>query len=119
MSDKVNAKIMAVLAKTVFQVPADQVYMVSGEGRSNIVNHKSTVTYAANGVGTNGKSALDNCIAATKSGWFSSSDIKKQIKKATDTWMPGDSVKVESAKCSEFKMSPGIKKAANGRKMAM
>lgn len=117
MSDKASSKIMAVLAKYVFQVPAGQVFQVSGEGRSNLVNHKSTVTYAATGPTANGKTPYDNCVAASKSGWISSSTVKKEIKKATDTWMPGDSVKVDAAKCSEFKVAPGLAKAMNGRKM--
>jgi hypothetical protein len=78
------------------------------------VNHKSTVTYAATGPTSNGKTPYDNCVAASKSGWFSSSAVKKEIKKATDTWMPGDSVKVESATCAQFKSSPNTRV---GRKM--
>jgi hypothetical protein len=72
------------------------------------------VTYAATGPTLNGKTPYDNCVAASKSGWISSSQVKKEIKKATDTWMPGDSVKVEKAVCQQFKSAPN---ARVGRKM--
>ena len=114
MSDSVSSKIMAALAKTVFQVPANQVFQVSGVGRSNLVNHKSTVTYAATGPTLNGKTPYENCLAAAKGGWFSSSTVKKALKAATDSWMPGDSVKVESATCAQFKSAANNR---SGRKM--
>jgi hypothetical protein len=38
--------------------------------------------------------------ANTKSGLFSSSNAAKEIKKATDTWAVGDSVKLQSATCA-------------------
>jgi hypothetical protein len=100
-------------------VPENQVFLVSGQGQSNLINHKSTYTFAATGATTNGNTILANCQAAAKNGWFSSSDLAKQIKKATDTWMPGDSIKVKKATCAAFKVSPNVARPAakTGRKL--
>ena len=38
-----------------------------------------------------------------RDGWFSSSNAKKCIKKYTDTWAIGDSVKLQAANCAEVK----------------
>ncbi|KIY91958.1 hypothetical protein MNEG_16005 [Monoraphidium neglectum] len=46
---------------------------------------------------------LKACTANTKDGWFSSSNGKKCIKKYTDTWAIGDSVKLEKANCVSVK----------------
>ena len=61
MSKDTSAKIMKALAEHAFMVPAGAVYQVGGIGQSNIVNHKSTVIYAAKGPASNGKSVLANC----------------------------------------------------------
>jgi len=100
MDKSVNAKIIGALATSVFQVPASQVAMVGGLGQSSLFNHRSTVSYTAVGPTTNGKSPYANCQAAIKSSLFSSSTAYKAIKKVTDSWMPGDKVKVERAVCS-------------------
>jgi hypothetical protein len=100
MSDNTRSEIEKALAKYVFMVPAGNVKQSSGIGQSTITNHQSVVTYLATGPTTNGKSLVANCEANTKNGFFSSSEAKKAIKKATDSWLPGDSVKVQSAKCS-------------------
>jgi hypothetical protein len=47
--------------------------------------------------------------ANTKGGWLSGSTAAKEIKKATDTWAPGDSVKVQSATCAP---AAGVVKSA-------
>ena len=57
--------------------------------------------------------------ANTKASLFSSSNAAKEIKKATDTWSIGDSVKLQSATCAP---AAGVVKAApvapkTGRKM--
>lgn len=118
MKEGTADKILSVLAKNVFNVPVSQVFQVSGEGRSNLVNHKSTVTYAAQGPTLNGKSVYDNCVANTKKGWFSSSTVAKEIKKVTDTWWPGDSVSVKKTTCAEFKLTGMTNKSSkSGRKL--
>lgn len=61
MSKDTSAKIMKALAEHAFLVPAGKVVQVGGVGQSNIVNHKSTVIYAATGPASNGKSVLANC----------------------------------------------------------
>jgi len=99
MDKSVNDKIIKALAESVFMVPVSQVALVGGVGQSSLINHKSVAVYQAVGPTSNGKSLLKNCEAATKSGIFSSSAAYKAVKKATDTWMPGDKVKIESATC--------------------
>lgn len=112
MDKSTNAKIMAALAKDIFMVPPGQVAMAGGLGQSSLINHKSTVTYIATGPTTNGKSVLANCQSAAASKWLGlrSSPLEKSLKKATDTWMPGDSVTVKRASCSAPRA---------GRKLAM
>lgn len=100
MDQKTSQKILGALADSVFKVPAKQVSMAGGMGQSSLLNHKSTVTYLAVGSSLNGKSLLENCNAAVKGGWFSKAVLEKAVKKATDTWAPGDSVTVKSASCS-------------------
>jgi hypothetical protein len=51
---------------------------------------QSTVVYAAVGATTNGKNVLQNCQNNIKSGWFRGSVLERSLKKATDTWLPGD-----------------------------
>ena len=51
---------------------------------------QSTVVYVAQGPTLNGKSTLANCQAAAKTGWVTNSALNKALKKATDTWIPGD-----------------------------
>jgi hypothetical protein len=51
---------------------------------------QSTVVFAAVGATTNGKDVLANCQANIKSGWFRGSVLERSLKKATDTWLPGD-----------------------------
>jgi hypothetical protein len=81
-------------------------------GQSGLLNHQSVATFTATGPTTNGKSVYTNCAESVKSGWFTKAAANKEINKATDTWMPGDSVKVEKATCS----APG-QKQVSGRKM--
>jgi hypothetical protein len=65
------------------------------------------------------------CVQAnTKSGLFSSSNAAKEIKKATDTWAVGDSVKLQSAACAAAAgavkpstPAAAAPKATTGRKM--
>jgi len=103
MSPDANKKITAALAKHVFKVAPGNVQKSTGMGQSSLLNHQSVVSYIATGPTTNGKSVLANCQANTKSGWLSGSAAAKEIKKATDTWAPGDSVKVQSATCAPIK----------------
>lgn len=100
MSKDTNNKILKALAENVFLVAPGQVTTVSGLGQSSLTNHQSTVTYLAVGPAKNGKSVFQNCQTNTKSGWFSGSTVEKALKKATDTWAIGDSVKVQKAQCS-------------------
>eukprot|EP00775_Hariotina_reticulata_P010782 gene10782-10939_t len=100
LSKDTNARILKALAEKVFLVPVGNVATVSGIGQSGLLNHQSTVTYAAVGPSVNGKTVIANCQTNTKSGWFSGAQVEKALKKATDTWMPGDSVKVQKASCS-------------------
>lgn len=81
-------------------------------GQSGLLNHQSVATFSAVGPAANGRSVYQNCVDAVKSGWFTKSTTAKELNKATDTWMPGDSVKVEKATCS----APG-QKQVSGRKM--
>jgi len=117
MSPDANKKIVAALAKHVFMVPPGNVVRSTGIGQSSLLNHQSVVTYTAQGPTTNGKSPLANCQANIKSGWLTGSVAAKEIKKATDTWAPGDSVKLQSATCAP---AAGVVKPAPrpaGRKM--
>lgn len=79
-------------------VPAKNVEM-KVTGQSSLLNHQSVATFTAIGPAANGKPVLNNCNAAVKSGWFSKSAAAKNLNKASDSWMPGDSVKVEKATC--------------------
>ncbi|KAF6260729.1 trypsin-like cysteine/serine peptidase domain-containing protein [Scenedesmus sp. NREL 46B-D3] len=101
-----------VMDKVFLTRTCQQVQMVGGIGQSSLVNHKSTVVYAAVGATSNGKSVLQNCQASVKSGWFRRSAPKKSLKNATDTWIPGDSVAMKKATC-------GSPVAGLGRKMAL
>lgn len=100
MSPSINQKVVRALADAVFQVPPTQVRMSGGIGQSRLFNHQSIVTYQAVGPTLNGRTPLANCQAAIKSGWFRSSAAKTAIKKATDGWIPGDSLKLEKAVCT-------------------
>lgn len=42
------------------------------------------------GPATNGKSVYQNCVDSVKKGWFSGSQVEKDLKKASDSWWPGD-----------------------------
>jgi hypothetical protein len=59
--------------------------------------------------------------ANTKSSVFSSSTAAKELKKATDTWAPGDSIKLQSATCAPVAgvVKPATQPVAKpaGRKM--
>lgn len=113
MDKSTNQKILKALCEKVFQVKScQQVEMVGGLGQSSLINHKSTVVYAAVGATSNGKNVLQNCQANIKSGWFRGSELERSLKKATDTWLIGDSVKVKAANC-------GTPVAGLGRKMAL
>lgn len=96
---------------SMFQVSPSQVSM-NVLGQSSLLNHQSVATFAAVGPTKNGKSVYQNCVDAVKSGWFSKSQVSKQLNKASDTWWPGDSVKVQKATCS----APG-QRQVSGRKM--
>jgi hypothetical protein len=114
MDKGTNAKILKALCEQVFMTKTcNQVEMVGGLGQSNLVNHKSTVVYAAVGATNNGKTVLQNCQANIKSGWLRGSVLERSLKKATDTWLPGDSVKVKKASCGT-PVAGGV-----GRKMAL
>jgi len=104
-------KLSAALAK-LFQVPASQVSFTGVTKQSTLLNHQSVATFTAVGPSLNGKSVYQNCVATVKSGWFSKSAVEKNLKKATDSWWPGDSVKVQKATCG----APG-QKQVSGRKM--
>jgi hypothetical protein len=110
MDTKTANKILTALADKVFLTPFKQVTMAGGLGQSTLFNHQSVVVYTAVGPTTNGLSVLANCQANIKKGFFSGSTLEKSLKKATDTWLPGDSVKVKKAACSAPK---------TGRKMTM
>jgi hypothetical protein len=58
---------------------------------------QSTVVYAAVGATNNGKTVLQNCQANIKSGWLRGSVLERSLKKATDTWLPGDCEHTNSA----------------------
>jgi hypothetical protein len=45
-----------------------------------------------------------------------SSNAKRCIKKYTDTWAPGDSVKVENAKCQAVQPSGGGRQGAGAQR---
>jgi hypothetical protein len=47
-------------------------------------------TFNAVGPTLNGKTVFDNCVDAVKKGWFTKSQVSKQLNRATDSWMPGD-----------------------------
>lgn len=51
---------------------------------------QSVATFAAVGPTKNGKSVYQNCVDAVKSGWFTKSQVSKQLNRASDTWWPGD-----------------------------
>jgi hypothetical protein len=51
---------------------------------------QSTVVYAAVGATTNGRNVLQNCQNNIKAGWLRGSVLERSLKKATDTWLPGD-----------------------------
>jgi hypothetical protein len=82
-------------------------------GQSGLLNHQSVATFTVSGPTSNGKSAYTNCAESVKSGWFTKAEAAKQINKASDSWMPGDSLKVEKATCS----APGQKQVSGRRLM--
>jgi len=51
---------------------------------------QSVATFTAMGPATNGKSVYQNCVDSVKKGWFSGSQVEKDLKKASDSWWPGD-----------------------------
>jgi len=97
-------KLTAALAK-MFKVGPKQVAFSGVTGQSGLFNHQSVATFTAMGPATNGKSVYQNCVDSVKKGWFSGSQVEKDLKKASDSWWPGDSVKVEKATCG----GPGLK----------
>jgi hypothetical protein len=82
-------KIAAALGK-LFNVPANQVSVTGVTGQSGLLNHQSVATFTAVGPTLNGKTIYQNCVANVKNGWFTKSQVAKQLNKATDSWMPGD-----------------------------
>lgn len=82
-------------------------------GQSGLLNHQSVATFTATGPASNGKSVYANCAEVVKSGWFTKAEAAKQINKASDSWMPGDSLKLEKATCS----APGQKQVSGRRLM--
>lgn len=100
---------VAALAKA-FGVPPSQVSSGGVIGQSSLFNHQSVASFTITGPAQNGKSVYDNCLAVVKKGWFTKSQLTKDVNKASDTWMPGDSLKVEKATCG----APG-RKSVSGR----
>jgi hypothetical protein len=97
---------------SMMKVPASQVSM-NVLGQSSLLNHQSVATFTATGPTTNGKSVYQNCAESVRNGWFTKSAAAKQLAKASDTWWPMDSVKVQGKPtCS----APG-QKQVSGRKM--
>jgi hypothetical protein len=79
-----------------------QVTVVSGLDQSGLLGTSSVVTFRAVGPTTNGKSVLQNCKDNTGSRWLGlrSSVAESEVKKATDTWFPNDSIEIDKAECS-------------------
>ncbi|GBF98840.1 hypothetical protein Rsub_11605 [Raphidocelis subcapitata] len=100
---KKAAQILAAIADCVCNVPPSSVKYSGTIGQSTLLNHQSVSSFQCSGPTKGGKSLLDACKSNTKDGWFSSSNAKKCIKKYTDTWAVGDSVKLQQANCVEVK----------------
>ena len=97
---KKAAQILAAIADCVCNVAPTQVKYGGTIGQSSLLNHQSVSSFSCVGPTKTGKSLLDTCKANVKDGWVSSSNAKKCIKRYTDTWAIGDSVKLESANCA-------------------
>uniref|UniRef100_A0A383VXQ7 Secreted protein n=1 Tax=Tetradesmus obliquus TaxID=3088 RepID=A0A383VXQ7_TETOB len=95
-------KVLNALAKNVFLVAPGQVSVVSGLDQSGILRSQSVVTFRAVGPTTNRKSVLANCQENTRGRLLGlrNSVAENEIKKATDTWWPGDSVEIQKATCA-------------------
>uniref|UniRef100_A0A383VXG1 Uncharacterized protein n=1 Tax=Tetradesmus obliquus TaxID=3088 RepID=A0A383VXG1_TETOB len=95
-------KVIQALAQHVFLVPPSQVSVVSGLDQSGILRSQSVVTFRAVGPTTNRKSVLANCQENSASRWLGlrNSVAKNEVKKATDTWWPGDSINIQKASCA-------------------
>lgn len=76
--------------------------MVSGLDQSGLLGTSSVVSFRAVGPTTNGKDVLQNCKDNTGSRWLGLRDsvAKDEVKKATDTWWPNDSVEIDRAECA-------------------
>jgi len=104
-----SRELIAAVAK-ILQVPASQVSM-NAIGQSTLLNHQSVASFSALGPTANGKPVYVNCMEAVKNGWFTKSEVAKDLHKATESLWPGQSVKVQKATCG----APGVK--PSGRKM--
>lgn len=89
---KVQGKEKAMIAalSKAFGVPPSQVSSGGVIGQSTLFNHQSVASFTITGPSSNGKSAYDNCLAVVKKGWFTKSQLSKDVNKASDSWMPGD-----------------------------
>lgn len=100
---KKAAQILAAIADCVCNVPPTQVKYSGTIGQSSLLNHQSVSSYQCVGPTKAGAPLLSTCKSNTRDGWFSSSNAKKCIKKYTDTWAVGDSVKLQAADCATIK----------------
>jgi hypothetical protein len=83
--------------------PHTQVTVTGGIDQSGLLSGtESVVTFRAVGPTTNGKSVLANCKDNTSSRWLGLRDsvAQNEVKKATDTWFPNDSVEIDKAECT-------------------
>ncbi|KAI8468474.1 MAG: hypothetical protein J3K34DRAFT_427202 [Monoraphidium minutum] len=103
--NKKTAQILGAIADCVCKVKVGQVKAGAVLGQSSTFNHQSIATFTCEGPTKDGKALLATCNSNIKDGWFSSSNAKKCIKKYTDTWAVGDSIKLEKATCSNIKVA--------------
>ncbi|KAF6257699.1 hypothetical protein COO60DRAFT_1461027 [Scenedesmus sp. NREL 46B-D3] len=91
-----------VLCCTTARLLCPQVTVVSGLDQSGLLGTSSVVSFRAVGPTTNGKTVLQNCKDNTGSRWLGLRDsvAKDEVKKATDTWWPNDSVEIDRAECA-------------------
>eukprot|EP00878_Enallax_costatus_P036889 GHUV01041478.1.p1 GENE.GHUV01041478.1~~GHUV01041478.1.p1 ORF type:complete len:131 (+),score=17.97 GHUV01041478.1:310-702(+) len=81
-----------------------QVKVIAGLDQSGMIfGSQSVITYQATGPAFNKKTVLENCNDAVKStgSWFGSSLVQQEVGRVTDTWWPGDRVKVQKATCAQ------------------
>jgi hypothetical protein len=82
--------------------PHPQVTVAGGIDQSGLTGTSSVVSFRAVGPTTNRKSVLANCKENTGSRWLGLRDsvAQSEVKKATDTWWPNDSVEIDKADCA-------------------